>query len=178
MCAAPVKRAGWIDFNTGVRNASSDFKRRETLAADPFLLYFSSGTSGNPKMVLHNGKYPLGQLITAKHWHTVNPDGIHFTVADTGWAKATWGKIFGQWVAEGCVFVYDFDRFHADEILGCIEKYGITTFCAPPTMYRLMMQADISKHDLSSLEHVTTAGEALNPDLFDFWQKKRRAYHL
>ena len=171
ICATSARRDGWIDFNTEVCAASEDFDRRETLAKDPMLMYFSSGTSGNPKMVLHDSSYALGHLPTAKHWHCVEPDGIHFTIADTGWGKAVWGKYYGQWLMEACVFTYDFDRFHADEILDLIEEYKITTLCCPPTMYRLMMQCDFEKHDLSSLVYSTTAGEALNPDLFDFWKK-------
>ncbi len=169
--ALSAEREGWLDFNTGVRNASDIFERRETRAADPMLMYFSSGTSGNPKMVLHDSLYSLGHLMTAKHWHNVRPDGLHFTIADTGWGKAVWGKFYGQWLMEACVLTYDFDRFHAGEILDLIGRYNVTTFCAPPTMYRLMMQEDLSAFNLSSLEYSTTAGEALNPDLFDFWQE-------
>lgn len=171
ICALPAKRDGWHDFNRGVRDASEDFARVDTLAHDPMLMYFSSGTSGNPKMVLHDSLYSLGHLITAKHWHNVDPDGIHFTIADTGWGKAVWGKYYGQWIMEACVFTYDFDRFHASEILDLIGKYGITTFCAPPTMYRMMMQADVASYDLSTLKYSVTAGEALNPDLFEFWRQ-------
>ncbi len=171
ICALGIERAGWLDFNTEVRAASAGFERRETLAAEPMLLYFSSGTSGNPKMVMHDALYSLGHLMTAKHWHNVRPDGIHFTIADTGWGKAVWGKFYGQWLMEACVLTYDFDRFHASEMLDLIGRYGVTTFCAPPTMYRLMMQEDLSAFDLSSLEYSTTAGEALNPDLFDFWKE-------
>jgi len=169
ICAAPIEREGWIDFNTAVREASADFKPRATKAADPMIMYFSSGTTGNPKMVLHDSAYALGHLMTAKHWQNVQSDGVHFTIADTGWGKAVWGKYYGQWLMEACVFTYDFDRFKASDILDLIGKYHITTFCCPPTMYRLIMQEDIDAYDLSSLVHSTTAGEALNPDLFDFW---------
>lgn len=172
ICRASIEREGWLDFNEGVRAASSEFAKRETLANDPMLMYFSSGTSGNPKMVLHDSGYAIGHLITAKHWHNVRPDGIHFTIADTGWGKAVWGKFYGQWLMEACVFTYDFDRFHAAEILNLIHEYHITTLCCPPTMYRLMMQEDFEQFDLSSLEYSTTAGEALNPDIFDFWKKQ------
>ena len=171
ICAAPVRRKRWEDFNTGVRDSASEFERIETSALDPMLMYFSSGTSGNPKMVLHNSTYALGHIPTAKHWHNVRPDGIHFTIADTGWGKAVWGKYYGQWIMEACVFTYDFDRFHASEILHLIEKYQITTLCCPPTMYRLMMQENFAEYDLSSLQYSTTAGEALNPDLFEFWKQ-------
>ena len=171
ICAAPIERAGWVDFNTGVREAPEDFARIDTLAADPMLMYFSSGTSGNPKMVLHDSGYAVAHLITAKHWHNVQPDGIHFTIADTGWGKAVWGKYYGQWLMEACVFTYDFDRFRPSEILSLIGKYRITTLCCPPTMYRLMMSENFDAYDLSSLVYSTTAGEALNPDLFNFWKE-------
>lgn len=171
ICAASIEREGWADFNSGVRAASEVFERRDTVAADPMLMYFSSGTSGNPKMVLHNSGYAVAHLITAKHWHNVQPDGVHFTIADTGWGKAVWGKYYGQWLMEACVLTYDFDRFNAGEILSLISKYQVTTLCCPPTMYRLMMSENFDAYDLSSLQYSTTAGEALNPDLFDFWKE-------
>lgn len=171
ICSQPASRAGWRDFNTEVRAAPDVFVRRETLAADPMLMYFSSGTSGNPKMVLHDSGYAIAHLITAKHWHNVRPDGLHFTIADTGWGKAVWGKFFGQWLMEACVLTYDFDRFHAEEILSLVGKYHVTTMCCPPTMYRMISEVDIDSFDLSSLEYSTTAGEALNPDLFDYWRE-------
>ncbi len=170
ICAAPAVREGWIDFNTGVRLASDDFARVETRITDPMLMYFSSGTSGNPKMVLHNATYALAHIVTAKHWHNVDPEGIHFTIADTGWGKAVWGKYYGQWIMEACVFTYDYDRFHAGEMLSLIKRYGITTLCCPPTMYRLFMQEGVDKYDLSNLKYSTTAGEALNPDIFNYWK--------
>lgn len=171
ICAVPIERKGWVDFNSGVRAASEVFERRDTVAADPMLMYFSSGTSGNPKMVLHNSGYAVAHLITAKHWHNVQPDGVHFTIADTGWGKAVWGKYYGQWLMEACVLTYDFDRFNAGEILSLISKYQVTTLCCPPTMYRLMMSENFDAYDLSSLQYSTTAGEALNPDLFNFWKE-------
>lgn len=171
ICAASIEREGWVDFNSGVRAASEVFERRDTAAADPMLMYFSSGTSGNPKMVLHNSGYAVAHLITAKHWHNVQPDGVHFTIADTGWGKAVWGKYYGQWLMEACVLTYDFDRFNAGEILSLISKYQVTTLCCPPTMYRLMMSENFDAYDLSSLQYSTTAGEALNPDLFNFWNE-------
>lgn len=171
ICAASIERKGWADFNSGVRAASEVFERRNTVAADPMLMYFSSGTSGNPKMVLHNSGYAVAHLITAKHWHNVQPDGVHFTIADTGWGKAVWGKYYGQWLMEACVLTYDFDRFNAGEILSLISKYQVTTLCCPPTMYRLMMSENFDAYDLSSLQYSTTAGEALNPDLFNFWKE-------
>ncbi|MDR0513878.1 MAG: AMP-binding protein [Coriobacteriaceae bacterium] len=169
ICAAPALRDGWIDFNTGVRNAPEGLARCMTRSSDPLLMYFSSGTSGNPKMVLHDSTYALAHLMTAKHWHGVRHDGIHFTIADTGWGKAVWGKFYGQWLMESCVLTYDFDRFSADEVLSLVARYRLTTFCCPPTMYRLMMQADVDAYDLTSLTRLSTAGEALNPDIFDFW---------
>ncbi|MCL2889519.1 MAG: AMP-binding protein, partial [Eggerthellaceae bacterium] len=169
ICAAPALREGWIDFNSSVRAASGDFARRETRSAEAMLMYFSSGTSGNPKMVLHDSAYALAHLMTAKHWHNVEPDGVHFTIADTGWGKAVWGKFYGQWLMEACVLTYDYDRFVASELLGLIPRYKITSFCCPPTMFRMLMQAGIDDFDLSSLNHLTTAGEALNPDIFEFW---------
>lgn len=171
VCAAGVERDGWLDFNTGVREISAYFTRMETKARDPLLMYFSSGTSGNPKMVLHDSEYAVAHVLTAKHWHNVEPDGLHLTIADTGWGKAVWGKYYGQWLMEACVFTYDFDRFHSPEILSLIGKYGITTLCCPPTMYRMMMGEDIGAYDLHTLAYSTTAGEALNPDLFDFWKE-------
>lgn len=171
ICAVSIERTGWADFNSGVRAASDVFERRDTVAADPMLMYFSSGTSGNPKMVLHNSGYAVAHLITAKHWHNVQPDGVHFTIADTGWGKAVWGKYYGQWLMEACVLTYDFDRFNAGEILSLISKYQVTTLCCPPTMYRLMMSENFDAYDLSSLQYSTTAGEALNPDLFNFWKE-------
>ncbi len=171
ICAAGIERAGWHDFNTGVREAPAAFERRATRVGDPMLMYFSSGTSGNPKMVLHDSRYALAHLITAKHWHNVDPEGLHFTIADTGWGKAVWGKFYGQWLMEAAVLTYDFDRFDAGEILSLIGRYQVTSLCCPPTMYRLMMLADVDAFDLSSLTYSTTAGEALNPDLFDFWKE-------
>ena len=171
VCAVGVERAGWHDFNTGVREAPAAFERRATRTADPMLMYFSSGTSGNPKMVLHDSRYALAHLITAKHWHNVDPEGLHFTIADTGWGKAVWGKFYGQWLMEAAVLTYDFDRYDPAEILSLVGRYGVTTLCCPPTMYRLMTEVDVDAFDLSSLEYCTTAGEALNPDLFDFWRE-------
>ena len=171
ICVATTSREGWLDFNSGVRAASAEFERVETSIKDPMLMYFSSGTSGQPKMVLHSGEYAVAHLLTAKHWHNVVPDGLHFTIADTGWGKAVWGKYYGQWLMEAAVLTYDYDRFDADELLSLIPRYGVTTLCCPPTMYRMFSQVDIVKYDFSTLVYSTTAGEALNPDLFDFWKK-------
>jgi acetyl-CoA synthetase len=171
VCCAHVQREGWLDFNAGVAEAPERFERVETDAADPFLLYFSSGTTGNPKMVLHDSAYALAHILTAKHWHNVVSDGgVHLTIADTGWGKAVWGKLYGQWLMEACVFTYDFDRFRPAEILALIGRYDITTLCCPPTMYRMMVAEGLGTYDLSSLTWCTTAGEALNPDLFEAWR--------
>ena len=172
VCELTAEREGWVDFNAAVRETPAEFERVETLASDPLLMYFSSGTSGNPKMVLHSGPYALAHIVTAKHWHNVVSDGgIHFTIADTGWGKAVWGKFYGQWLMEACVLTYDFDRFDPAAILGLIEKYKVTSICAPTTMYRMMMLEDVDSFDLSSLVYSTTAGEALNPDLFEAWKE-------
>ena len=122
------------------------------------LMFFTSGTTGYPKIATHSYKYPLGHYITAKYWHCVSKDGLHLTISDTGWGKALWGKLYGQWLCEGAVFVYNFDRFDASDILPMFAKYHITTFCAPPTMYRMMIKEDLGKYDLSSIRHATTAG--------------------
>jgi acetyl-CoA synthetase len=129
------------------------------------LLYFTSGTSGQPKMVTHNYTYPLGHITTARFWQNLHPASLHFTVADSGWAKAVWGKIFGQWLCEAAIFVYDHDNFDARKLLEVISQYKITSFCAPPTIYRYLARAGIKDYDLSALEHLTTAGEPLNPDV-------------
>ena len=135
------------------------------------LMFFTSGTTGYPKIATHSYKYPLGHYVTAKYWHWVRRDGLHFTISDTGWGKALWGKLYGQWLCESAVFTYDFDRFDAAKILPMFAKYHITTFCAPPTMYRMLIKQDLSKYDLSSIEHATTAGEALNPEVFYQFEK-------
>ena len=163
-------REGWHDFNTEYKMYSSNFPRPEGEACpcgdDEMLMFFTSGTTGYPKIASHSHKYPLGHYITAKYWHCVDPDGIHFTISETGWGKALWGKLYGQWLCEAATFVYDFDKFDADDILPLFAKYNITTFCAPPTMYRMFIKQDLTKYDLSSIKHATTAGEALNPEVF------------
>lgn len=135
--------------------------------SDTMLMYFTSGTSGEPKMVAHDFLYAIGHLTTGVFWHNLGEDSIHLTVADTGWGKAVWGKLYGQWFAGAVVFVFDHEKFTADKIMRQIEKYHITSFCAPPTVYRFMIHEDFSKYDLSSLRYCTTAGEALNPAVFD-----------
>ena len=139
---------------------------------DTMLMYFTSGTSGEPKMVAHDFLYALGHLTTGVYWHTLHEGSIHLTVADTGWGKAVWGKFYGQWFAGATVFVFDHEKFNADTLLRQIEKYKVTSFCAPPTIYRFMIREDLSNYDLSSLEYCTTAGEALNPAVFDKFLEK------
>ena len=165
------QRDGWHDFDAGMEQASEEWERVETHVSEPLLMYFSSGTSGYPKMVLHDHTYALAHIFTAKHWHNVDPEGIHFTIADTGWGKAVWGKYYGQWTMETCVFTYDFDRFVSSEILSLISKYKITSLCCPPTMYRFLLLEGIENYDMSSLKYVTAAGEPLNPDVFFNWKK-------
>lgn len=165
------EREGWENFEKGMEAASEDWARPTGEAAnkldDPMLLFFTSGTTGMPKMVLHNFGYALAHIQTAVFWHDVRPDGIHLTVSDSGWGKCLWGKFYGQWLGETTVFVYDFDKFVPHEMLDIISKYKITTFCAPPTIYRYFIKEDLSKYDLSALKYVTTAGEALNPEVFE-----------
>ncbi len=167
------KREGWHDFNEEYGLYSTHFYRTSNTPCgdDTQLMFFTSGTTGYPKIAEHSCKYALGHYITAKYWHGVSDDGLHFTISDTGWGKALWGKFYGQWLQEGAVFTYDFDRFNAATILPMFAKYNITTFCAPPTILRMLIKEDISKYDLSSIKHMTTAGEALNPEVFRQFQK-------
>ena len=162
------KREGWRSFDEEYTRYSTHFDRPEDAACgeDLMLMFFTSGTTGYPKIAAHSFQYPLGHFLTAKYWHCVNPNGLHLTISDTGWAKALWGKLYGQWTCEAATFVYDFDRFDAGDILPLFAKYHITTFCAPPTMYRMMIKQDLTKYDLSSVQHATIAGEALNPEVF------------
>ncbi len=161
---------GWLPFEA-FEEASDVYARRPDTACgdDPVLMFFTSGTTGYPKIATHSSKYALGHFITAKYWHNVDPDGIHFTISDTGWGKALWGKYYGQWLCEAAVFTYDFNKFDAHDILPLFAKYNITTFCAPPTMYRFFIKEDLSKYDLSSLKYANTAGEALNPEVYYQW---------
>ncbi len=164
---------GWEDFHKGIENAAP-FVRPENVNTndDLFLLYFTSGTTGNPKMVTHSFSYPLGHIVTAKYWQNLNEDSLHLTVADTGWAKAAWGKLYGQWIAGAAVFVYDHEKFVPAEMLRVIEKYKVTSFCAPPTMYRFMIREDLKKYDLSTLKYCTIAGEPLNPSVYETFLKE------
>lgn len=170
------RRGDWRSLNKDVRFFSSHFPKPEgdayACGDDPMVMVFTSGTSEYPKAAIHSYRYPLGHFITARYWHNVDPDGVHFAISDTGWAKALWGKLYGQWMNETCVFAYDFDQFDAKEILRLIEKYNITTFCAPPTVYRVMVHLKLENYNLSGLKHVTTAGEALNPEIFEKFKKK------
>ncbi len=161
-------REGWRNFDEEYKSFPDVYERKDDspCGEDDMLMYFTSGTTGNPKMALHSYKYPLGHFHTANYWHCVDPDGLHLTISDTGWAKAAWGKIYGQWLCEAPLFVYDFDKFDAADILPLFAQYKITTFCAPPTMYRMLMKEDISKYDMSSVQHANTAGEALNPEVY------------
>ena len=166
-------REGWHNFDEEFPLYSAHFYRTEDTPAgdDLMIMFFTSGTTGYPKIAAHSYKYALGHYITAKYWHGVADDGLHFTISDTGWGKALWGKLYGQWLAEGAVFTYDFDRFDASVILPMFAKYHITTFCAPPTMLRMMIKEDISRYDFSSVRHMTTAGEALNPEVYRQFEK-------
>ncbi len=162
------KRDGWREFDKEYKMFSSKYERTEDSPCgdDLLVMFFTSGTSGYPKIAAHTHKYPFGHFVTAKYWHCCDPDGLHFTISDTGWAKAMWGKLYGQWFCEAATFVYDFDRFDASKILPLFAKYHITTFCAPPTMLRMMIKQDLSNYDFSSVKHMTTAGEALNPEVY------------
>ncbi len=166
-------REGWHNFDTEYKLFRSIYPREEDASCgnDTMLMFFTSGTTGYPKIAAHNYKYALGHFITARYWHSITPGDLHLTISDTGWGKALWGKFYGQWMCEGAVFTYDFDRFNAAEILPMFAKYHITTFCAPPTMYRMLIKEDLSKYDLSSVRYATTAGEALNPEVFYQFEK-------
>lgn len=166
------KRDGWIDLDEAIQGESTEFIRpaeadQQTTNEDTMLLYFTSGTSGHPKMVQHDFAYPLGHIITAIYWHSVKAKGLHLTVAETGWAKAVWGKLYGQWLGETTIFVYDMDKFIPQDLLNKMQEYKLTTFCAPPTIYRFLMKEDLSQCDLSSLQELAVAGEALNPEVYN-----------
>ncbi|MDR2177864.1 MAG: AMP-binding protein [Treponema sp.] len=165
---------GWEDFNARLREAAEDFARPAQVNRneDIMLLYFTSGTTGMPKMVRHDFAYPLGHILTARYWQCVQPGGLHLTVADTGWAKAAWGKIYGQWICGSAIFVYDYDRFVASEMLNVISKYRVTSFCAPPTVYRFFIKEDLSAYDFSALKHCAVAGEPLNPEIYEQFKAK------
>lgn len=161
------EREGFIDLDKAIDEADDNFvKPWDTNNDDMLLVYFTSGTTGNPKMVAHKALYPLGHIITAKYWQSVIDDGLHLTMAETGWAKCSWGRIYGQWLAGTAIFVYDyFGKFTPTDILPLLSKYGVTTFCAPPTIYRFIIKEDITKYDFTTLKHCSTAGEPLNPEV-------------
>ena len=164
-------REGWVNFDSELKAASENFKRptgeEATNNSDISIIYFSSGTTGFPKMVQHDFAYPLAHIITAKYWQNVTDGGLHYTVADSGWAKCIWGKIYGQWIAGSAVFVYDYEKFSADKMLENTGKYNVTTFCAPPTIYRFLIREDLSKYDFSNLKYCVVAGEPLNPEVYE-----------
>ncbi len=170
---------GWVNFpNELLYPAPVSFRsvslpsERKTRSTDPMLIYFTSGTTGEPKMVLHNQSYPLGHIVTARLWQDVSEQDVHFTSSDTGWAKCAWGKIFGQWICGACIFVYDVrGKFKATELLPLLEKYEITTFCVPPTIYRMLILADLEKFDLRELRRCSSAGEPLNPEVVRVWME-------
>ena len=164
----PIVPEGWKDFHTGIDTAKP-FERPNFVNNnnDTSLLYFTSGTTGNPKMVAHDFTYPLGHIITGSFWHNLHENSLHLTLADTGWGKAVWGKLYGQWIAGANVFVYDFEKFTPADVLVMIEKYNITSFCAPPTVFRFLIREDLSKFNISSLKYCTIAGEALNPKVYE-----------
>ena len=155
---------GFENITAAMRNAGEDFPRVQTKATDPMILYFTSGTTGNPKGVIHAYSYPLAHIVTTKYWQQAEDNGLHFTVAETGWAKASWGKIYGQWLVGSAVMVYDFDSFDPKQLTQIINRYGVTSFCAPPTVYRYLVRKGIP--DMPTLKHASTAGEMLAPEVF------------
>ena len=167
------KREGWLCFEEEIARFSDEFPRptgeEATKVSDIMLVYFTSGTTGMPKMVQHNFSYPLGHIVTAKYWQQVQENKLHMSVSDSGWAKFGWGKIYGQWICGAAIFAYDMDKFVPLKLLQMITKYRVTTFCAPPTMFRFMLQEDVTRFDLSCVKHCCIAGEPLNPEVFKRW---------
>ncbi len=165
-----TNRPNWINFDSELEKASCEWNRPEGKDAaggeDPMLMYFTSGTTGMPKIVLHDFIHPIGHIVTAHYWQRLDEDGLHLTVAESGWAKCGWGKIYGQWICGVSIFVYDMDKFVSENLLRMVEKYKITSFCAPPTIYRYFIKEDLSHYDLSSIKMACTAGEPLNPEVF------------
>lgn len=168
-------RDGWLSYDKEIQSAPSSWERpigeEATKNSDLMLIYFTSGTTSMPKMACHDFTYPLGHIVTAKYWHRVVENGLHLTVAESGWAKFGWGKLYGQWICGAVQFVYDMERFDPDVLLKMIEKYKLSTFCAPPTIFRFLIQQDLTKYNLSSLVHCSTAGEPLNPQVFYTFEK-------
>ena len=168
----PEVPEGFLDFHEGIRHAAPFVRPQHVNTNDDIMLmYFTSGTTGEPKMVAHDFTYPLGHISTGCFWHNLHEGSLHLTIADTGWAKAAWGKLYGQWLAGANIFVYDHEKFTPADILHKIEQYRITSLCAPPTIYRFLIREDLSKYDLSSLEYCTTAGEALNGAVYDTFRQ-------
>ncbi len=168
-------RDGWADLDEGMAAAPVFVRPRGAelpTVEDPMLLYFTSGTTAQPKMVVHDFSYPIAHIPTAKYWHKVDPDGLHLTVSETGWAKSVWGKLYGQWLMETCVDVYDFDRFDPVRLLEHLQDARVTTFCAAPTVYRFLITHDLAAYDLSALQHCTIAGEAMNPVVYETFREK------
>jgi len=168
-------REGWADLDAGMATALPFVRPRGAdlpAVEDPMLLYFTSGTTAQPKMVVHDFSYPIAHIPTAKYWHKVDPNGLHLTVSETGWAKSVWGKLYGQWLMETCVDVYDFDRFDPVRLLEHLQDARVTTFCAAPTVYRFLITHDLSAYDLSALQHCTIAGEAMNPVVYETFREK------
>jgi acetyl-CoA synthetase len=168
----PEVAEGFVDFHKGIENAAPFTRPKHANSnEDISLMYFTSGTTGNPKMVAHDFTYPLGHIVTGSYWHNLHSDSLHLTIADTGWGKAVWGKLYGQWIAGANVFVYDHEKFIPANMLQMIQDYGITSLCAPPTIFRFLIREDLSKYDLSSLKYCTIAGEALNPAVYESFYK-------
>lgn len=163
---------GFEDFHKGIEDAAPFVRPSHPNSNDDIsLMYFTSGTTGNPKMVAHDFTYPLGHIVTGSFWHNLHRDSLHLTIADTGWGKAVWGKLYGQWIAGATVFVYDHEKFTPADMLQMIQDYKITSLCAPPTIFRFLIREDMTKYDLSSLQYCTIAGEALNPAVFEAFYK-------
>ena len=174
-CITLGERPGWLNLEAEMDRQPEEFLKPAEADLptndDLMLMYFTSGTTGMPKMAVHTYTYPLAQIATAAYWHNLDDTSLHIAVADTGWAKAGWGKIYGQWICGACLFVYDFDRFVATDMLRMLEKYQVTSFCAPPTVYRFMIKEDMSRYDLSHLKWANTAGEPLNPEVFNQFKR-------
>lgn len=162
-------REGWVSFDKEIEKYPDTLERIENNVEDDMLLYFTSGTTGYPKMVLHNHYYAIGHIQTAKHWHNIMDDTLHFTISESGWGKCMWGKMYGQFTCAAAIFVYDFNRFHSADILQKIQDYKVTSLCAPPTMFRMFIKEGIEGYDLSGLKYSTIAGEALNPEVYNRW---------